>query len=128
MYEDLILRIEYFVKDLWTSQKSSYFKTGKCEHCGKTYDNLQYAHRDPNHINYPGDIGGSSRGSIHRTLNFIKYPERYYLFCPQCHHEYDSQGSPKEFKINFDTDKRATLNQMREKREKRLIPVGGGIN
>ncbi len=109
----LIKNIESFLlkENAWIRNKRDWLKTGVCEHCGKTYSGLQYAHRDPDHSNFAQDIFGHGRGSNKRTLHVLKYPDKYYFLCPECHKEYDTKykNNPQEFQINLDTKKRQPI-------------------
>lgn len=144
MFENLISRIDYFTKSLdlllkdntWIKRQSAILHSGKCEGpCGRSDRKLNYAHKDPNHENYEGDIGGAGRGSNPRTLNFIKYPNRYHLLCNECHKKHDDyykkHGNTEGFPTTPDPVKRDYVNNLTANRAKRALknpkPPNGGI-
>jgi len=142
MFEKLISRIDYFTKgfdflikdNAWIDRQNKFFHSGKCEgSCGRSNVPLNYAHKDPKHENYEGDIGGTGRGKNKRLLNFIKYPERYSLLCSDCHKKqhsfYKKHGTTEGYPTTPDPIKRDKVAQMAANREKKLLkkpkPFGG---
>lgn len=57
---------------------------GKCKNCGSV-ENLQFAHIEETELSRK-----KGRGRKERFYDVLKNPEKYRLYCKECHEQYDA--------------------------------------
>lgn len=84
------------IRKEWFGGKCMFFDENE-KQCNATFD-LELAHAIETDLSI---AKSNSRSSYERLIDVIKFPERFLLFCPEHHREYDGRDSIKSWVYSY---------------------------